>query len=58
MKLNDIYDIFIKIWYPQPDESVEEKNRKLQKIVNLGELNSQHSRDTLDEYLKLKNEVR
>jgi hypothetical protein len=58
MKLEDLYDFFRENWYPQPEDSVEIQNQKLQKIVNLEELHSQDSKNTLDEYLKLKNEVR
>jgi hypothetical protein len=58
MRLEDLYDFFRKKWYPQPEESVEIQNQKLQRIVNLGELYSQDSKDALDEYLKLKNEVK
>jgi bifunctional DNA-binding transcriptional regulator/antitoxin component of YhaV-PrlF toxin-antitoxin module len=54
MKLEEVYDIFRKNWYIQPNDSVEIKNNKLQKILILEKLNSNSFRKILDEYLKLR----
>jgi len=54
----NLYDYFRKIWYPQTEDSLEIQNHKLKKILNLESLELKSSKDTLDEFLKLKNEVK
>jgi len=58
MKLDKVYDSFRKNWCIQPNDSEEVKSHKLQKILNLERLNSSSFRYILDEYLKLKNDVK
>ena len=58
MKYINLYDYFRKIWYPQTEDSLEIQNHKLLKIADFKKSEMEFLKYTIDEFLKLRNEVK
>jgi hypothetical protein len=55
MKDINLYDYFRKIWYPQTEDSLEIQNHKLRKISDFQKSEIESLKNTINEFIKLKN---